>query len=125
MEGSSALLSSKRLTRSKSAFIRERLIVQNVSHGLEKLRKSDLVMQAVVGDPRPLFEEMVDRGLNRLRTAQHAYHVLLYGDEVFELARRLPFADSVLRGPLYWHSQLYLLSALTCMHSREAPRSKT
>ena len=96
----------KRLTRSKSILIRERLIVQNVSHGLEKLRKSDLVKEASVGDSRPLFEEMVDRGLNRFRTAQHAWHVLFYGDEIFELARRLPFADSILRAPLYWHSQL-------------------
>jgi hypothetical protein len=97
----------ERLARSESMLVRERLIVQNVSHALEKLRNSGAVMQAAVSsDWRSLFEAMVDRGLNRLRTARHAWDVLFFGHEVFEQARRLPFADIVLRSPLYWHALL-------------------
>ena len=97
----------ERLARSDSTLIRERLIVQNVSHGLEKLRNSDMVMKAAVSSEwRPLFEMMVDRGLNPLRTARHALNVLFFGHEIFELARRLPFADTVLRLPLHWHARL-------------------
>lgn len=97
----------ERMAQSRSLLVRERLIVQNVRHGLEKLRHSSTLIDAAVSPEwRPVFEIIVDRGLNPLRTARHVWNVLEYGDEVFQHARRVSIANTLLRTQLHWHARL-------------------